>query len=68
MLIWFYGAQFVTSIQYVEYKGVERCLMCHKKHGVSVVGCVEGQGSLRCEGREGALVKGAETVIDGSLL
>lgn len=68
MCMWFYSMQLVTSLQYVEYKGVETCLMCHKKHGVSVVGCAGGQRSLRCEGREGALVEGAKTVIDGSLL
>ena len=43
--------------------------MYHKKRSVSVVGCAwGGQGSLRCEGREGALVEGGETVIDSTLL
>lgn len=38
------------------YEGVERYVMCHKEPSVSVVLCVGGgQGSLRCEGREGEL-------------
>lgn len=33
---------YVTIIWYVEYEGVERYLMCHKEHNVSVVVCVGG--------------------------
>lgn len=54
--IWLCSVPYVIIIQYVEHQGVERYLMCHMEHNVSVVVCVcesvgVFRGSLRCEQR-----------------